>query len=199
MTFRTLVGQNSSWVYDKIVLDYFSSLSTTRETNISYTDFTRRNASLGEIWDFLTAPYNETPWSCCRCAHDVPVPAEIGGPQAHHLAQINVAGRQDVSADLRMLAAARQSIRGGDTFAGASCTLVRIHRALQALCVFLISHRVVRICEEHCFKTHYVHLRRKIRVKRYRSVSMLLLPLLIIIPSCRDCSTVFWCDTNSFY
>lgn len=102
----------------------------------------------------------------CRRAYDVPVSTEIGGPEAYHLAQVDVAGRQDVPADLRVLAAARQSIRRGDTSAGAPRTPVRLYGALQTLRVLLISHAAARIREEHCFESHHVHLRRKIRVKR---------------------------------
>jgi len=105
---------------------------------------------------------------CRRRAYDVSLSAEIGGPQAHHPAQVDVAGRQDVLADLRVRAATGQSIRRSDTLAGTSCTSLRLHRALQAFRLFLISYKAARICEEDCLESRYAHPHGKIRAKRYR-------------------------------
>ncbi|OAD56095.1 hypothetical protein WN48_03951 [Eufriesea mexicana] len=73
-----------------------------------------------------------------KCPYDVPIFAEIGGPETNHTAQVHVAGRQDVPPDLRMFATARQSLRGGDIVARATGPFVRLHRSLQALGVLLI-------------------------------------------------------------
>lgn len=99
---------------------------------------------------------------CYRRAHDVSISAEIGGSQTHHVAQIDVARRQDVSADMRVLAVARQSISGGDTFAGATCTSLRLHRTLQTLGVFLIPYPAAGVCVEHRFESPHVYFRGKI-------------------------------------
>jgi len=103
-----------------------------------------------------------------RRAYDVSVSAEIGGPQAHHSAQVDVAGRQDVPADLRVRAAAGKSIRRGDTLAGAPCTALRLYRALQTFRLFLISYSATRICVEDRLESHQARTRGKIRTKRYR-------------------------------
>lgn len=65
-----------------------------------------------------------------RCADDISILAKIGGSEAHYFTQIDIARRQDVSVNLRMLTAARQFIRCGNTFTGTSRTPVRTHRAL---------------------------------------------------------------------
>jgi len=106
---------------------------------------------------------------CCRRAYDVSVSAEIGGPQAHHAAQVDVAGRQDVLADLRVRAAAGQSIRRSDTLTGTPCTPLRLHRALQTFRLFLISYKATRRSyEEDCLESRYAHPHGKIQAKRYR-------------------------------
>lgn len=121
-----------------------------------------------------------------RCTYDVSILAKISGSQAYHLAQIDIARRQDVSVNLRVLAATRQFICCGNTFTGTSRTLVWIHRTLQTLRVFLIPYPAVRICEKFCFELHYVHLstgkfkRNGINIRLYH-ILMLYFRLLLFI------------------
>lgn len=67
---------------------------------------------------------------CFRCPYDVPIFAEIGGPEANHIAQVHVTRRQNVPTDLRVFAIARQSLRGSDIVARVTCPFMRLHRSL---------------------------------------------------------------------